>query len=326
MLEEQFNKIITSYQITSPQKVAIALSGGIDSMALLKLMTNCNYQIIALTVNHNLRASSGREAAIVAELAQQLGVEHKILNWQEGKDLDANIEAIARQARYNLLTKYCLENDIKYLFTAHHIEDQAETVLMRLLRGSGVDGLSAMQEISFKNNINIVRPLLAIHKQELTNYLEQHNIDWVEDPTNQEDKFTRNKLRAILQGFPEQERILIIKRLSDTAFRMQRAKQALDNISAQHMKSCIIVKGNLHSIDRAYFIRIDEEIALRILAYLLCKISAQQYKPRFKKLYNCYLAIKNGQYGEHYLYGCNIKINSDIIYINSVENIKSHLE
>ena len=154
-------------------RVALAVSGGPDSLALMHLvarwrsMRGARPEVTVLTVDHGLRPSSRDEALMVAELARRLGLRHAILNWAGKEQAPAGLQARARIARYDLMAAYCHANDIPALVTAHHLDDQAETFLMRLKRGSGLDGLAAIPERGSWGGIEVLRPLLDVPKARL---------------------------------------------------------------------------------------------------------------------------------------------------------------
>ncbi|MBP1531961.1 MAG: tRNA lysidine(34) synthetase TilS, partial [Alphaproteobacteria bacterium] len=181
--------------------MAVGVSGGADSLALaLKAKQELavfGYKIIALTVNHNLRPSAAEEADYVAHIMARYKIEHHILEWKNNKP-ESGLEEAARLARYTLMKEWCESHKVQNLMVAHHLLDQAETFLMRLQRGSGLDGLCSIREVSNWNGLNILRPLLHTHPQELKNYLRQQNIQWVEDESNQDTKYLRNKVRKFL--------------------------------------------------------------------------------------------------------------------------------
>ena len=128
--------------------VAVGVSGGADSLALALMLKDAGKSVVALTVNHCLRKEAQAEAEYVASLMKKHGIEHHILLWNEGAKIAKGIEEAARVARYKLMFDYCKKHKIKVLATAHHMRDQAETFLLRLQRGSGLFGLSAMLPVT----------------------------------------------------------------------------------------------------------------------------------------------------------------------------------
>ncbi len=183
--------------------VAVAVSGGSDSMALLLLADSWARSLgghaIALTIDHRLRAGSAKEASDVAAWCNARGISHHTLVWSGEKPSSGKQEA-ARNARYALLTAWCTEHRIFDLFTAHHLEDQGETLLFRLARGSGIRGLAGIPLVSSLGGIRLIRPLLANTKQELQDYLKEKQQPWLEDPSNQSMAYTRNIIRKNLEG------------------------------------------------------------------------------------------------------------------------------
>ncbi len=189
---------------TGDRRLGIAVSGGPDSMALLALAAEAYPGAVsAATVDHQLRPEAPEEARHVAAICEQLDIPHAILTPAE--PIAGNLQSAARTARYRLLEKWSDPAQVEWIATAHHADDQLETVLMRLLRGSGVDGLSAIRPV----NGAIIRPLLGIRKTELQGYLKARSIDAVSDPSNTDPQFDRVRMRDALAEFPpfEPERI-----------------------------------------------------------------------------------------------------------------------
>lgn len=177
------------------RRYGIAVSGGPDSMALVWLMAQLlPGQVAAATVDHGLRKNSADEAAMVAAYCAHLGVAHHIL--RPAKPIEGSLQASARTERYRLLEKWRCEADVDDIATAHHADDQLETLLMRLNRSSGISGLSGIR----RRNGHIVRPLLDWRRSELLDVAREADIPFVEDPSNQDHRFDRARLRAALNG------------------------------------------------------------------------------------------------------------------------------
>jgi len=187
--------------------IAVAVSGGSDSMALLHLLHSVlsrssqpppargGEALVAVTVEHGLRAESLTEAKAVGTWCKQHNIEHHILPWTGTKPKTAVHEA-ARAARYELLENFCRQHHILHLATAHHADDQAETILQRIAKASGPHGLSGMAEHSFTPQLHLWRPLLHVRKSELVNYCEVHKIPCARDPSNENEKYARGRLRG----------------------------------------------------------------------------------------------------------------------------------
>ncbi|NUX01053.1 tRNA lysidine(34) synthetase TilS [Wolbachia endosymbiont of Madathamugadia hiepei] len=286
-LELLFQDVIKGFAIHN-NKVAVAVSGGIDSIALLHLMINWTKKgqcplPIALTVNHALRQESQEEAEFVVSYAKELGVEESfILKWEK-QNIKGNVQSQARKARYKLLTKWCKSNDVKHLLIAHHKDDQAETFLLRLERGSGIDGLSSMDCKSFFNGIYVLRPLLNFSRSEIEKYANFHRLRWVEDRSNQDLKYRRTLYRNLLKVSDNQE--TLIGRICLTALHMKRAAKALMHYTRLAFNDCV----NVHDlgyieIKLSEFHKLPEEIALRLLLYSIMVISSKHYKLRYNNL------------------------------------------
>lgn len=195
---------LKNYFLGNDNSVCIAVSGGADSTALLLLVNqfflsnyNSNENITVLTVNHKLREEADSEAQMIQKWAEKLGIKCGVLTWEHGP-LNSKIEELGRNARYELMTDYCLTNNIKTIMTAHHANDQIETFFMRLTRGSGLTGLCSMREVTNLKHINIFRPLLGVRAEELKNILKIFNHGFIDDPMNDLDKFERVRWRKFL--------------------------------------------------------------------------------------------------------------------------------
>jgi tRNA(Ile)-lysidine synthase len=184
----------------SETKIALAVSGGSDSMALLRmaLQLYSGKSVTVLTVDHGLREGSAQEALQVAEWCAALAVPHVILKWVGPKPA-TGIQAKARKARYGLMTDWCLQNGFSVLLTGHQADDQDETVYMRQLRTASVKSLAGIWETRDWNGIRIVRPMLKFRRAALREYLMKQNQGWLEDPSNENEKFERVRIRKALR-------------------------------------------------------------------------------------------------------------------------------
>lgn len=333
LTSDQFDQIMSSLDLGKAQKIAVAVSGGSDSMALALLLHEwCITQkktLIALTVDHGLRENSASEAKRVKDWMRAKNISHHILTWS-GLKPDADIQNEARKARYHLMGQWCADNDVKYLCVAHHKEDQAETFLMRLFRGSGIDGLSAMDTKAsfpvedFDNKYPLIcRPLLDISKQRLIDTLCQFKQTWVDDPSNENDSFTRIKTRNLLkstdiEGFNSE-------RLSQTAKRIRRVRSLLEDMTikaesdyAKHYDLGFTIL-NLSFLENTH-----EEISLRLLSTILKKISGGQYAPRLIKLENLFENLKASDFMGQTIYGVVVfPVNeNEIAFVREAKSIQ----
>src|SRR3954467_1127380 len=183
--------------------LVLAVSGGPDSLALMWLAARWRRalsrgpRLIAVTVDHGLRPEAAREAREVKRLAETLEVPHRTLRWTGAKP-DTGLPAAARTARYRLLAKAARASGATHVLTAHTRDDQAETLLMRMLRGSGIAGLAAMARETEREGVCLARPLLEVPKSQLVATLGRAKIPFADDPTNRDMSFTRPRLRALI--------------------------------------------------------------------------------------------------------------------------------
>jgi tRNA(Ile)-lysidine synthase len=232
-------------------------------------------RIVAVTVDHQLRPEAGREAADVKRLARELGVEHRTLRWIGAKPA-TGVPAAAREARYSLLLKAARRCHAAHILTAHTRDDQAETFLMRMTRGSGIVGLGAMARQSPREGAIIVRPLLDVPKARLLATLDKAGVSYLLDPTNKDAKYTRPRLRALMsqlatEGFNTHN----LARLAD---RLTRANAALELMTDGAERFLAI--GNGGAIPQSgfafdAFIGLPEEIRVRVLLRVIGRVGSE---------------------------------------------------
>ncbi|MCK1383768.1 tRNA lysidine(34) synthetase TilS [Bradyrhizobium sp. 21] len=189
--------------LKSAPALVLAVSGGPDSVALMWLAARWQRslargpRLLVITVDHGLRPEAAREAREVKRLADGLGLPHRTLRWRGAKP-KTGLPAAAREARYRLLADAARAAGASHVLIAHTRDDQAETVLMRLVRGSGLAGLSAMARLTARDGVILARPLLDVPKAQLIATLKRAKIGFADDPTNRDTDFTRPRLRALL--------------------------------------------------------------------------------------------------------------------------------
>jgi len=184
---------------------------------------------------------------------------------------------------------------------------------MRLHRGSGVDGLSAMASVVAKGGIRIVRPLLSVDKEKLINLLKAEKQEWVDDPSNLNEKYTRTNIRKMLTR--EKTSNLSIQ-MAETAGIMKKARLALESQTAKKMSMCVSLhEAGFCTINLNHFLKLDEEIAMRILSSCLTTASGNIYTPRFEKLLNLFNSVKNSRINGNTLWGCKIFIKEELLFI-----------
>lgn len=314
LINKQLISSINKYKdILENNKIAIAVSGGIDSLSLLLIgnewAKSHNTKIIGLTIDHKLRKESTDEALYVNNLCQNLNIEHYIIAWDEEKP-ETNIEFNAREARYNLMANFCKKNNINYILIAHHLQDQAETFFIRLFRGSSIDGLSAMKDITNIYDINIIRPFLNINKEVLKEFLLENNIKWIEDPSNSDEKYLRNKIRNFLNSFENKKEI--VERINFAIDEINKSKIFIDKeVQKVECKTIQFSSFGSCTIDINKLLKQDDDIILKILAKISMKISGNIYKPRLKKLKNLLQNLKTKNNIKYTFYGCIFETYND---------------
>ena len=261
--------------IASAPAVVLAVSGGPDSTALLwwaaqwRNKRKRGPKLLAVTVHHGLRKEAAAEARAVARLAKKLGVPHRILHWRGAKP-ESGVQEKARAARYRLLAAAAEETGATHILTAHTLDDQAETVLMRLLRGSGPTGLSAMARETRLGGFTLLRPLLEVPKARLLATLRKAKIPFADDPSNRDPRFTRVRLRNVMPSL-EQEG-LDARRLALLARRLRRAEAALE---AAVDKAAALGRNRENGrleMDAKDFAALPAEVALRLLARAIDRV------------------------------------------------------
>lgn len=256
--------------------LVLAVSGGPDSMALLWLAARWRAglehgpHLLAVTVDHGLRKEAAREARMVRAEAAKLGIAHRTLKWT-GEKPGTGIQAAARQARYRLLAEAARSIKATYVLTAHTLDDQAETVLMRLAAGSGVSGLSGMKRGSpmpFAGNVSLFlqRPLLDVAKSRLTATVTAAGLPFVRDLTNEDPFYLRPRLRASMAVLAREG--LTPRRLALLAHRVQRVEVAIEeavNAAQARLVPWPGQKGQPVTFPAAGFRELPPEIALRLM-------------------------------------------------------------
>jgi tRNA(Ile)-lysidine synthase len=211
--------------------LVLAVSGGPDSVALMWLAARWRKalsrgpHLLAVTVDHGLRPESAREARDVKRLARALDVPHRTMRWT-GEKPKSGVPAAARTARYRLLAGAARQRGASHIFTAHTRDDQAETLLMRLVRGSGISGLAAMARESEREGVFIARPFLNISKSRLIATLTKANVGYADDPTNRDVSFTRPRIRSVIEGLATEGGDA--RNLARLASRLARANAAIE--------------------------------------------------------------------------------------------------
>lgn len=255
--------------------LGVAVSGGGDSVALMHIIADWarGRRVMIATVDHGLRPESEAEARAVARAARMLDLPHATLLWK--RDTEAgNLMARARDARLRLLSGWAQRNDLPAVTLGHTADDQAETLMMRLARGSGIDGLASMAEWRDAFGTRWLRPMLGVGRAELRDWLTVRDIDWIDDPGNENEDFDRVRIRKAIAAMG-----LDSAALARAATHIGEARDALSHYAAHAAENAIVAQGSI-TLPRRPFRDAPSEIRRRLLVAACRWISGADYPPR----------------------------------------------
>jgi len=313
-----FKIFLTSLGKDVKGNIAVAVSGGPDSLALaylakcysLKNKVTVKYFI----VDHKLRKESSAEVKTVKKILKKLDIECKALPWN-GKKPSKNIQAIARNKRFSLLANECKKNDIKYLLLGHHLNDLFENFLIRIVRGSGLNGLVSFDKnIKYKNyNLQILRPLLDLEKKDLIHITKEVFNFFVKDPSNIDENYKRTRIRNLLhslenEGLDKKKLILTINNLKDS-------DGSIKFYVDRNLKQNTILKknDNIYILNQNFFDQ-SHEIIFRSLTKIIQSIGKKYYPARGKSINGLIKKIKLKSFSKVTLGGCFIdRVNETIL-------------
>ena len=272
-------------------RIAIAVSGGPDSLALCLLADRWTRArrgaAFGLTVDHRLRPESGAEAAQVRRWLAARGIAHRTLRWPGARPV-TRLQEQARAARLALLAGWCRRAGILHLLLGHQREDQAETVLQRFVRGSGIDGLAAMAPCRLAmepagGGVRLLRPLLSVSRDALVVTLARWDQPWIDDPTNRDARHDRPRLAAALARLGSEG--LSASRLASAAARAAGDRSALDELCTDLMASCALPSpAGFVLLDLSVLRRAPPALAVRALGCVVSAVSGSDYPPRRERL------------------------------------------
>jgi tRNA(Ile)-lysidine synthase len=274
-LQDDLIKKLTA-GLAEVDRLGLAVSGGGDSMAMLHLAHRAGLRPHVATVDHGLRAASADEARMVARVCAALALPHVTLTWQ-GWDRRGNLQDAASRARRGLLADWARATGLSAVAFAHTRDDLAETFLMRLARGAGVDGLAAMRPHWQEHGIQFLRPLLGAARDDLRGFLRSIDADWVDDPSNEMDRFDRVRVRKALKVLAPLG--IDPPRLAAVAAHMSQARLALEAGAENVMRQNITGRAGILRISPLIF---DAPVDLqrRVLQRVITWIRPQDYGPR----------------------------------------------
>ncbi len=303
--------------LAGTERIGLAVSGGGDSMAMLHLVHRAGLRPHVATVDHGLRAASADEARMVARVCADLNVPHKTLHWQ-GWDQRGNLQDAARRARRRLLADWA--QGLSAVALAHTRDDVSETFLMRLGRGAGVDGLAAMRPSWHEFGTQFLRPLLGTARDDLRGFLRSIDADWVDDPSNEMDRFDRVRVRKALKLLAPLG--IDGARLADVAAHMSQARAALDAAAQALMREHIKGQAGILRINPQMFTA-PLDLQRRLLAAVIAWIHPQDYGPRGPALVALRDRLHTGLGGQ--LAGCHFILHGgDILAFRETKSLQRH--
>lgn len=298
----------------SPRRIGIAVSGGSDSVALLQLYhqaaANLGLELQAVTVDHALRPGSAAEADGVAQICAGLGIAHQTLRWDHGA-IAGNLQDQARQARYRLIGNWARAQGLADVAIGHTADDQAETFLIGLSRAAGLDGLTGMRPQWQAEGITFHRPLLTVTRADLRAYLTRRGVAWVDDPSNDNDRFTRVKARRALAALKPLG--ITADRLSQTIQHLAMAQHSLRQIALQGWAQVGDEFAGAVQMDWAGVQRLGSEVERRLLLAAIACVGVAAYPPRAEKLFTLRLSLSQGRGGT--LQGCRITLINGVVSV-----------
>ncbi len=322
MKDETFRRlreVAHNFGIKRDETAGVAVSGGSDSLAMLLLLHEKGWSLEAATVDHGLRPEAVEEAAYVAEVCAGLGVPHATLTVDVSR-VTGNLQDQARRARYAALRGWAVERGLGHVALGHTMDDQAETFLMRLARGAGIDGLSGMQSHRIDGKLTWLRPFLSTRREELQDYLRMREVKWVEDPSNADEGFDRIKARKALAALeplglgPEE--------IWRSAFHLRDVRRELDFRARESFLATGREEAGdiVLNVDATKASVLGHETQRRMLNFALMWVSGAPYPPRRDAALRLASAVSKG--GTHTLSGCIMTSGEEIRFTREHNAVK----
>ena len=314
---KKFKSII--FRDIKDKSFALAVSGGSDSLCLAYFSkiysSEFGNKIHILIVDHNLRKESYKEALRVKGILKKRRIESTILRWK-GKIPKNNIQKNARDLRYLLISNYCLKKNIKYLTTAHHRDDQIENFFIRLLRGSGLTGLSSMAtNAKYNSHLKIIRPFLHFKKTDLNYVTLNYFKTYIKDPSNDDEKFLRVRIRKYRKDMEKEG--LDTRKIIKTVDNLVSANQALNFYKNKALyKHASFISKEKCLINKQIFSEEAGEIIFKSFSDILSLVSGTYYPPRSKKIINLINRLKKNKFTKSTLGGCIVQEKDNFILIS----------
>lgn len=316
---EKVNALFEPFRnlLSKKTSIAVAVSGGADSMALCLLLAEWakfnQQKIVALTVDHGLRQGAAEEVLKVSNWLAVLDISHEILYW-EGEKPTTGIQAAARNARYRLMAHWCHENNFTVLMTAHHLEDQVETFLLRAERGSGLDGLASMRAVASLEGIALVRPLLSVSKVLLREFLIDRQQLWIEDPSNQNLAFQRTGIRQLVGRL--KQRGLIPERILGLINHFRDLRQQFAEVVAVFFERAVRILPEAYGVVHLEALKLlPDPILERVLVQIISELSGKFYPPRRQRIKYSMENIKSAEISNFTLGGCHFIFKGSTVIV-----------
>ena len=319
-----YNEFSSSLKVK--EDLAVAVSGGPDSLALAYL-AKCyslkhNIKVRYYLVNHKLRKESSQEAETVKKILKKIDIQCRILNWN-GKKPSKNIQASARDKRYSMLANECKKNNIKYLLLGHHQNDLFENFLIRIVRGSGLNGLiSFNKNTKYRDqNLHIVRPLLNLEKKDLLYISNEVFSFFIKDPSNINEEYKRTRIRNLLNLLEKEG--LDLKKLELTINNLKDSDKSIKFYVDRNLKKNVVFlkRKKIYILSYNFFDQ-SHEIIFRSLTNLIQKLGKKYYPVRGKSINELIKKISEKSFTKVTLGGCYVEIVNETILISEENSHK----
>ena len=306
---KDLSKIFINFKIKlhslNKKKYVVAVSGGPDSLGLVALTQayaqEKKTKFYYVLIDHNIRKKSNQEAIQVKKLLKKKNITLKIL--LNKKKIIKNIQAEARNARYHLLVDYCKKINASVLLTAHNLEDQVETFFMRLSRGSGLKGLSSMQQIiKINNKINLCRPILDVKKKYLIKITKNVFGKYIKDPSNKNLRYLRTKVRALKK--PLEKSGIKYDQIFKSIQNLSLSRLTLDEYLENTFNDLVKKKDQKILIDLMRYKRLNTEVKISLINHSIKQLKNNYYDLRSKKLLNLIHNLEKSNFTKSTLGGC----------------------
>lgn len=304
---------VSLFATARPVRLGVAVSGGSDSMAMLHLLARAAPKgtiVHAVSVDHGLRPEAAAEAHLVAGACRKIGISHETLRWRHGT-VAGNLQAAARRARYGLIAEWARSRGVSHVAIGHTADDQAETFLMELAREAGLDGLSAMAPVWQAEGTCWCRPFLRATRVELRGFLERHGIGWIDDPSNENDRYARVRARKALKSLAPLG--ITAERLRRTASNLSAARQVVEQAAGDAARQIGREIAGEVILDRPGFLTLAPETGRRLVIGALQWVSGTEYPPRSASVARIIEAIAERR--QMTLAGCRIRVGEGEIRI-----------